>query len=37
MASEVTIGADNNTPLRYMHNGVTVADAYSLYKRLMGE
>lgn len=28
--------ATNNTPLDYFHGGVTVADAYSLYKRLKG-
>lgn len=28
--------ADNNNALDYMHKGVTVADAYSLYKRLKG-
>lgn len=28
--------ATNNSPLDYFHSGVTVADAYSLYKRLKG-
>ena len=35
--SDPSIGkwsADNNTKMEFMHNGVTVADAYSLWKRL---
>lgn len=29
--------ADNRSEMRFMHDGVSVADAYSLYKRLMGK